>query len=94
MQSSEQSGHLHRAWHFTDPDVHAGFKFIEMALHAKARLFHEVGGEESVHSRHDPGVFLDVAIREPKLGDRDVLSGFHSRFIDSYVERISSGCGT
>ncbi len=65
-----------------------------MALHAKARLFHEVGGEEAVDSRHDPGMFLDVAVAEPKLGDRDVLSSFHSRFINSYAERILSGCGT
>lgn len=94
MQSSEERGHFHRARHFADPHVHAGFEFIEVTLYAKARLFHEVSGEEAVHGGHDPWMFLDVAVTEPEFGDRDVLFGFHSYFIGSCVERISSGCGT
>lgn len=94
MQSSEERGHLHRARYFADPHVHAGFEFIEMALHTKARLFHEVSGEKTVHGRHDPGMFLDVAVAEPEFGDRDVLSGFHPISIRPYVEQIVSEYGT
>lgn len=94
LQSSYESRHLHRAGHFADPHVHAGFEFIEMTLHTKARLFHEVGREKTVHGGHDPWMFLDVAVTEPELGDRDVLSGFHPASIRPFVERILPGYGT
>ena len=94
MQSSQERCHFHRAGHFTNPDVHAGFKFIEVTLYAKAWLFHEVSGEEAVHGGHDPWMFLDVAVTEPEFGDRDVLSSFHPASIWSSVERILPGYGT
>jgi len=53
--------------------MHAGLEFIKMTLHAKARLFHEVGREKAIDSRHDPGMLFDVAIAEPELGDRNVF---------------------
>ena len=77
MQSSQERCHFHRAGHFTNPDVHAGFEFIEVTLYAKAWLFHEVSGEEAVHGGHDPWMFLDVAVTESEFGDCDVLPGFH-----------------
>lgn len=69
LQSAEEGRHLHRARHFAHPDVHAGFQFLKMALHAKTRLLHKIGGEEAVDSRHDPGMILDVAIAEPEFSD-------------------------
>ena len=94
MQSSEERGHFHRARHFADPHVHAGFEFIDVTLYAKARLFHEVSGEEAVHGGHDPWMFLDVAVTESEFGDRDVLSGFHPTSIRSDVEKILPGYDT
>ncbi len=94
LQPSQQRCHLHRIRHFTNPHMHAGLQLIKMSLHAKAGLLHEVGREKAIDGGHDPGMLFDVAIAEPKLGYRNVLSGFHLTSINSYVEGILSGCGT
>jgi hypothetical protein len=57
--------------------MHTGFQFIKVALHAKARLFHEVGGEKAVDGGHDPRVFLDVAVAEPEFGEGGIWFCFH-----------------
>ncbi len=74
--------------------MHAGLQLLKMLLHAKAGLFHEVGREKAIDGGYDPGMRFDVAVAQPKLGYRDVLSGFHSTSINSYVEGILSECGT
>ncbi len=57
--------------------MHAGFQFVEMALYAKARLLHKIGGEKSVYGLHHPGVFLHVAVAEPQLHHMIILCGIH-----------------
>lgn len=77
LQPSQEGRHLHRAGHLADPNVHAGFQFIEVALHAKARLFHEVSGEKAVDGRHHPGMVFDVAVGEPQLSERGLVFMLH-----------------
>ncbi len=77
MQPSQEGRHFHRTGYFANPDVHAGFQFIKVTLHTKARLFHEVRGEETVDSGYYPGMFLDVAVAESEFSGRDVFVRFH-----------------
>jgi hypothetical protein len=87
LQSSYERRHLHRAGHFAHPNMHAGFQFFKMALHTKAGLLHKVGGEKTVHGRHDPGLFLDVAIAQPQFYHRGLRFGLHRRTLSSLAMR-------
>ena len=72
FESTQQPVHRRGLRHFTEPHMHAGFQLLKMPLHAKARLFHEIGGQEAVDRRYDPRILLGIAITESQFCDPSV----------------------
>src|SRR5690242_7731807 len=66
--------------------MHAGFQLLKMALHAEARLLHEVGGEKAVDRRHHPWMLLGIAITQPQFGN--LVLGVHRGTVSILTLRV------
>ena len=67
FQSLQEPENFHAGRNFADPEVRAGLQFFHVSLHAKPRVFHEIGGQESSDGLDHPGVCRDIAVTDTKL---------------------------
>src|SRR5215831_13322176 len=79
FQTFQQPVHLHGGWNITEPDMHAGLQLVEMTLHSKTWLLHEIRGKEASDGLYNPGMFFRIPVADPKLHQLVILilSGIH-----------------
>ena len=91
FQAPQEVRHFHREGYLAEPDVHAGFQLVEMALHTKSRMLHEVGRKKSCHGLHHPPVLFAVAVADSQLDLLAVGSQFHRRTVAILTLRVREG---